>query len=94
MPEARPWHGQRYRQVLTGSQVYVKSQVAERYNDLHIRQQPQLSQEVGLTVLDFLTLRFIRRGRTVEHLRDETVVQPQTIVTMYRDGLAGKPMRV
>jgi len=94
MPETRPWHGQRHRQVLTGSQVYVKSKVAERHNDPHIRQQPQLSQEVGLTVLDFLTLRFIRRGRTVEHLRDETVVQHQTIVTMYRGGLAGKPMRV
>jgi hypothetical protein len=80
--------------MLTGAQVHVKSNVAERHNDLHMRQQPQLSQEVWLTIVDFLALRFIRRWRTVEHLRDETVVQRQTIVTMGRRRLAGEPIRM
>ena len=94
MPKARLWGWERDGQVLTGPQVCVKGNMAERDNDLHVGQQLEFSEEVWLTVLDFLALGFIRRGRTVEHLRDKTVVQRQTIVAMRSRGLTGKSMRV
>jgi hypothetical protein len=57
-------------------------------------QQAQLSEKIWLAVVDFLALGFIRRGRTVQHLRDETVVETQIVVAMRGRGLIGKPVRV
>ena len=75
MPEAWAWHWQWHRQVLTGPQVGVKGNAAEGDDHLYVGQQAQLSEEIRLAVVDFLALGFIRRGRTVQHLRDETVVE-------------------
>jgi hypothetical protein len=94
MPEARPWYWQWHRQMLTGPQVGVKGNAAEGDDHLHVGQQAQLSEEIRLAVVDFLALGFIRRGCTVQHLRDETVVEPQIVVAMRRGGLIGKPVRV
>jgi hypothetical protein len=94
VPEARAWHRQWHGQVLTGAQVGVKGNVAEGDDYLHIGQQAQLSEEVWLAVVHFLALGFVRRGRTVQHLRDETVVEPQIVVAMRGGGLIGKAVRV
>jgi hypothetical protein len=94
VPKARPWHRQRHRQVLTGAQVGVKSNAAEGDDHLYVGQQAQLSEEIRLAVVDFLALGFIRWRRTVQYLRDETVVEPQIVVAMCGGGLIGKPVRV
>jgi hypothetical protein len=94
MPKARAWHRQWQRQVLTGAQVGVKGNAAEGDDHLHVGQQAQLSEEVWLAVVHFLERGFIRRGRTVQHLRDETVVEPQIVVAMHGSGLIGKPVRM
>ena len=94
MPEARPWYWQWHRQVLTGAQVGVKGNAAEGDDHLHVGQQAQFSEKIRLAVVDFLALGFIRRGRTVQHLRDETVEEPQIVVAMRGGGLIGKPVRV
>ena len=94
MPEARAWYWQWHRQVFTGAQVGVKGNAAEGDDHLHVGQQAQLSEEVWLAVVDFLTLGLIRRGRTVQHLRDETVVELQIVVAMRGGGLIGKAVRV
>jgi hypothetical protein len=80
--------------VLTGPQVGVKGNAAEGDDHLYIDQQAQLSEKIWLAVVDFLALGFIRRGRTVQHLRDKTVVEPQIVVAMRGGGLIGKPVRV
>ena len=91
MSKAWAWYWQWYGQVLTGPQVRVKGNVAERDNHLYVGQQAQLREEIRLAVVDFLALGFIRRGRTVQHLRNETVVEGQTV----RGGrLIGKPVCV
>jgi hypothetical protein len=59
-----------------------------------VGQQAQFSEEIRLAVVDFLALRFIRRGRTVQHLRDETVMEPQAVVEVRGSGLIGKAVRV
>ena len=52
------------------------------------------AEEIWLAVVDFLALGLIRRRRTVQHWRDETVMQPQIVVTMRGGGPIGKPVRV
>ena len=94
MPEAGLWYWQWHVQVLTGTQVGVKGNFAEWHDHLHMRQKLDLSKKIGLAVLDFLALRFIRWGRTVERLGDKTIVELQTVVAVRGRGLIGKTMRV
>src|SRR5215471_10967093 len=94
MPEAGLRNWQRDMQVLTGPQVGVKGNFAEWYDHLDMGQQLEFSEQIGLTVGNFLALRFIGWGSTVKRLGDKTVVQLQTVVTVHGHGLIGKTMRV
>src|SRR5262249_16493302 len=94
MPEAglRDW--QRDMQVLTGPQVGVKGNFAEWYDHLDMGQQLEFSEQIGLTVGNFLALRLICWGSTVQRLGDKTVVQLQTVVTVHGHGLLANTIPV
>src|SRR5262249_49914693 len=94
MPEAglRDW--QRDMQVLTGTQVGVKGNFAEWHDHLDMGQQLEFSEQIGLAVGNFLALRLICWGSTVQRLGNKTVVQLQTIVTVHGRGLIGKTVRM
>jgi len=94
MPEAGLWYGQRDMQVLTGTQIGIKGDFAEWHNHLDCGQQLEFSKQIGLAVGNFLALRLIRWGSTVQRLSDKTVVQLQTVITVYGRGLIGKTVRV
>lgn len=94
MPKAGLWYWQRDMQVPTGTQVGVKGNFAKRDDHLDMRQELEFSEKIGLTIGNFLVLRCIRWGSTVEHLGDKTIVQQQTVVTVHGHGLIGKTMRV
>ena len=68
--------------MLTGPQIGVKGKAAEGNNDLHVGQQAQFGEEIRLAIMDFLALGFVRRRGTVQHLRDETVEEPQIVVAV------------
>ena len=78
----------------TGTQVGVKGNFAEWDDHLDMAQELQLSEKIGLAMLHFLALRFIRWGSTVEHLSDKAVMELQTVVAMCGRGLIGKTMCV
>src|SRR5262249_13539439 len=71
-----------------------ESDFAQRDDHLDLGQELQLSEQIGLAVGNFLALRFICWGSTVECLGDKTIVQLQTVVAVCGHGLIGKTMRV
>ena len=84
MLEARARRGQGGADLSAGTQTGVESNPSQGNDHFYVAERSQLVQKIGLTVCDFLTIRFIAGRNAVDHLRDVAIVEGKTVLTMGR----------
>ena len=81
-------------ELLTGSHIGVKCDLAQWHHDLQMRQQCEFGQHIGLTLRHFFSRRFVARRGAVEHLGDITIAQFEAVAAVFGGRLTGEALGI